>query len=99
MPWLGCVFNPQPTMDETSDRCVWDRRYVAGLIPQAELAHELWAECRLDGIERADVAVVLTDGGAGLDPPTDCRRSRRTHADEGANADCCSIIGEAPQSG
>jgi hypothetical protein len=67
MPWVGCVFNPQPTTAKTRDRRVWERRYVAGLMPQAELAGELRAECRAVGIQRADVAVALTDGGAGLE--------------------------------
>ena len=40
---------------------------MAGLMPQEELARELRAECRAVGVERADVAVALTDGGAGLE--------------------------------
>lgn len=67
MPWVGCVFNPQPTTAESRSRRVWDRRYVAGLMPQEELARQLRADCRAVGIERADVAVALTDGGAGLE--------------------------------
>lgn len=67
MPWVGGVFNPQPTTAPSRDRRVWDRRYVAGLMPQEELARELRAECRAVGIGRADVVVALTDGGAGLE--------------------------------
>lgn len=67
MPWVGCVFTPQPTTAASRDRRVWDRRYVAGLMPQEELARELRAECHAVGIERADVAVAFSDGGAGLE--------------------------------
>jgi hypothetical protein len=67
MPLVGCVFNPQPTTAETRDRRVWDRRYVAGLMPQEQLGRELRVECQAVGVKRADIAVALTDGGAGLE--------------------------------
>jgi hypothetical protein len=67
MPLVGCVFNPQPTHQPVRDRRVWERRYVAGLMSQDELAQQLRAECRAVGLSRADVAIGLTDGGAGLE--------------------------------
>lgn len=62
---LAGVFNPPPAGDP--QRAVWERRYVAGLLPLPEAGAQLRRECRAVGVASADVVVCLTDGGAGLE--------------------------------
>jgi hypothetical protein len=66
MPWVGAVFNPQPTHEERRRR-VGDRRYVSGLMPLEEIGGQLRRECRGVGVSRADMVIGLTDGGNGLE--------------------------------
>lgn len=67
MPWVGAVFNPQPTHETTRRRRVWEARYVSGLMSLPEIGAQLRRECRAVGVDRADVVIGLTDGGAGLE--------------------------------
>lgn len=66
MPWVGAVFNPQPTSVKRVRR-VWDRRYVAGLMSLGELGAQLRRECQAVGLADADLVIGLTDGGQGLE--------------------------------
>ena len=67
MPWVGAVFNPQPTHETTRRRRVWEARYVCGLMSLPEVSGQLRRECRAVGADQADVVIGLTDGGAGLE--------------------------------
>lgn len=67
MPWVGAVFNPQPTHESTRRRRVWERRYVSGLMSLPEIGAQLRRECRAVRVDQTDVVVGLTDGGAGLE--------------------------------
>jgi hypothetical protein len=67
MPWVGAVFNPQPTHERTRKRRVWEARYVCGLMSLPEIGAQLRRECRAVSLDRADVVIGLTDGGAGLE--------------------------------
>ena len=49
MPWVGLVFNPQPTGEKRLRR-IWDTRYVAGLMSLEEIGQQLRSECRSVGI-------------------------------------------------
>jgi hypothetical protein len=66
MPWVAAVYNPSPP-DQKRDRRLWQARYLAGLMPLEQIGRELRVECQQVGIERADVVIALTDGGAGLE--------------------------------
>ena len=66
MPWVGLVFNPQPSGEKRLRR-IWDTRYVAGLMSLEEIGQQLRAECLSVGISGADVVIGLTDGGNGLE--------------------------------
>lgn len=66
MPWVGAVFNPQPTCVQRLRR-IWDRRYVAGLMSLKELGVQLRRECQAVGLAEADLVIGLTDGGQGLE--------------------------------
>ena len=46
---------------------VWPTRYVCGLMSLEEIGRQLRAECAAVGIANADVVLVLTDAGNGLD--------------------------------
>jgi hypothetical protein len=66
MPWVGALFNPQPTSVKRLRR-VWDRRYIAGLMSLKELGVQLRRECQAVGLAEADLVIGLTDGGNGLE--------------------------------
>lgn len=66
MPWVGVVFNPQPT-HERRRRQLWESRCVSGLMSLDEIGRQLRRECRAVGIEQAARVVALTDGGNGLE--------------------------------
>jgi hypothetical protein len=66
MPWVGVVFNPQPTHERRRHR-LWESRCVSGLMSLEEIGRQLRRECRAVGIARADRVVALTDGGNGLE--------------------------------
>lgn len=63
---VGAVFNPPAPGSGRAGERVWDRRYVAGLLPLPELARQLRRECQAVGVSQAAWTLVLTDGGAGL---------------------------------
>lgn len=67
MPWVGAVFNPQPTHETKRSRRVWEARYVSGLMSLPEIGQQLRRECQAVGVPEADVVIGLTDGGAGLE--------------------------------
>lgn len=67
MPWVAAVFNPQPTHETTRRRRVWEARYVSGLMSLPETGGQLRRECRAVGMDRAEVVIGLSDGGAGLE--------------------------------
>lgn len=67
MPWVATVFNPQPTHEKHRRRRVWESRYVSGLMTLEEVGAQLRRECRAVGIDKADRAIALTDGGNGLE--------------------------------
>lgn len=67
MPWVGEVFNPQPTHEPIRQRRVGDARYVAGLMPLPEIREQLRRECRAVGLGQVDVIVAISDGGNGLE--------------------------------
>lgn len=52
MPWVGAVFNPQPTHETTRRRRVWETRYVSGLMSLPEIGAQLRRECRAVGVIR-----------------------------------------------
>jgi len=77
MAWVGAVFNPAPPPSDRGRkrkrgrqrvaRQLRQARYVSGLMSLPEIGGQLRRECRAVGLERADVAVAVTDGGAGLE--------------------------------
>lgn len=67
MPWVGTVFNPQPTQEEYRRRRVWECRYVSGLMSLEEIGAQLRRECLAVGVDQADRVIALTDGGNGLE--------------------------------
>jgi len=71
MPWVATVFNPVPRHRHEGGgrrrRRLWEARYVSGLMELPEIGGQLRRECRAVGLDRADVVVALTDGGAGLE--------------------------------
>jgi hypothetical protein len=67
MPWVGEVFNPQPTHEPIRHRRVGDARYVSGLMSLLEVSRQLRRECRAVGLGQVDVIVALSDGGNGLE--------------------------------
>jgi hypothetical protein len=67
MPWVGTVFNPQPTQEKRRRRRVWECRYVSGLMSLQEIGAQLRRECLAVGVDQADRVNVLTDGGNGLE--------------------------------
>lgn len=66
MAWVGCVFNPQPIHEKPRQK-LRDARYVAGLMSLEEISFQLRRECQAVEIEKADLIIALTDGGAGLE--------------------------------
>lgn len=67
MPWVGEVFNPQPTHEPVRRRRVGDARYVSGLMSLPEISRQLRRECRAVGLGQVEVIVALSDGGNGLE--------------------------------
>lgn len=67
MPWVGTVFNPQPTHETHRLRRFWECRYVSGLMSLEDVGLQLRHECEVVGIKNADRAIALTDGGNGLE--------------------------------
>lgn len=67
MPWVGAVFNPQPTSSRSASQPVREKRYVSGLMSLPEIGRQLRGECRAVGVPEADRVVGLTDGGNGLE--------------------------------
>jgi hypothetical protein len=67
MPWVGTVFNPQPTHESQRRHRVWESRYVSGLMSLEELGTQLRRECQAVGIDQAHQVIALTDGGNGLE--------------------------------
>lgn len=67
MPWVGMVFNPQPTHEEHRRQRVWESRYISGLMSLEELGTQLRGECRAVGVDQADLVIALSDGGNGLE--------------------------------
>ena len=65
MPYVGVVFNPQPTGEKRRQR-IWDTRYLAGLMSLQEMSRQLRSECESVGVADADLTVCLTDSGNGL---------------------------------
>lgn len=65
MPWVGTVFNPAPR--GAPRRRIGEARYVSGLMELPEIGGQLRRECTAVGLDRADLVVALTDGGAGLE--------------------------------
>jgi hypothetical protein len=67
MPWVGVVFNPQPTHEQQRRRRIWDSRAVSGLMSLRDIGRQLRRECQAVGVSRAERVIALTDGGAGLE--------------------------------
>jgi hypothetical protein len=67
MPWVGTVFNPQPTSQKRRRQRIWDSRYVSGVMSLPEIGAQLRRECQAVGVAQADVVIGLTDGGNGLE--------------------------------
>lgn len=67
MPWVGTVFNPQPTHEEQRRRRMWECRYVSGLMSLPERGRQMRRECQAVGVDQADRVIALTDGGVGLE--------------------------------
>lgn len=66
MPWVGCVFNPQPAHKKPRPR-MKNARYVSGLMSLSEIGFQIRQECQAVEINNADLVIALTDGGAGLE--------------------------------
>jgi hypothetical protein len=66
MAWVGSVFAPVPE-DAKAKRRLRHVRYVSGLLSLEELGRQLREQCQQVGIDRAEVAICLTDGGNGLE--------------------------------
>jgi hypothetical protein len=67
MPWLGVVFNPQPTHEKHPRRWLRETRAVSGLMSLEEIGQQLRRECLAVGVPAADRVLALTDGGSGLE--------------------------------
>lgn len=67
MPWVGTVFNPQPTHEPQRRRRIWESRYVCGLMGLPEIGSQLRRECRAVRVDQAARVIALTDGGNGLE--------------------------------
>lgn len=66
MPWVGCVFNPEPTRED-GHRPLKNARYVSGLMSLPEIGFQIRKECEAVGVKDADLVIAITDGGAGLE--------------------------------
>jgi len=67
MPWVGAVFNPQPTHETKRSRRVWEACYVSGLMSLEQIGRQMRQECLAVGVGGAEVVIGLTDGGNGLE--------------------------------
>lgn len=72
MAYVGMVFNPLPDRERVFEGlpkpgAPMKARYVSGLYPLAEMGPLLRRQGAQVGLDRADVWVALTDGGAGLE--------------------------------
>jgi hypothetical protein len=69
---VGVIFNPLPDQERVfvglpKPGAVMQARYLSGLYPLAEMGPLLRRQAGQVGMDRADVWVALTDGGAGLE--------------------------------
>lgn len=69
MPVVGAIFNPAAVTAEKTRRSheIRDTHYVAGLMSLEQMSRKLYDEAQAVGLTAADVTLVLTDGGAGLE--------------------------------
>lgn len=72
MAYVGMVFNPLPDRERVFEGlpepgASMQARYVSGLYPLAEMGPLLRRQGAQVGLDRAEVWVALTDGGAGLE--------------------------------
>jgi len=72
MAYVGMIFNPLPDRERVFEGLPkpgvsMKARYVSGLYPLAEMGPLLRRQGAQVGLDRADVWVALTDGGAGLE--------------------------------
>jgi hypothetical protein len=69
MPVVGSLFNPASAAAPRTRRSheIRDIHYVAGLMPLEQMSHQLRDEAKAVGLAEAEVVLVLTDGGAGLE--------------------------------
>ena len=72
MAYIGMIFNPPPDPERVFEHLPkpgvsMRARYVSGLYPLAELGPLLRRQGRQVGLDRAEVWVALSDGGAGLE--------------------------------
>lgn len=72
MAYVGMIFNPLPDDERVFEGlpkpgATMQARYVSGLYPLAEMGPLLRRQGSQVGLDRADVWVALSDGGAGLE--------------------------------
>lgn len=72
MAYVGMIFNPLPDPERVFDHrpkpgTSMRARYVSGLYPLAEMGPLLRRQGAQVGLDRADVWVAISDGGAGLE--------------------------------
>lgn len=72
MAYVGAIFNPLPDRERVFEGLprpgeAMRARYVSGLYPLAEMGPLLRRQGAAVGLDRADVWVALSDGGAGLE--------------------------------
>lgn len=72
MAYVGMIFNPLPDRERVFDGlpkpgASMRARYTSGLYPLAEMGPLLRRQGAQVGLDRADVWVAITDGGAGLE--------------------------------
>ena len=72
MAYVGMVFNPRPDPERVFEGlpkpgASMKARYVSGLYPLAEMGPLIRRQGAQVGLDRAEVWVALTDGGAGLE--------------------------------
>ena len=69
MPVVGSIYNPASSTAPKTRRSheVHDIHYVAGLMSLEQMSQQLRDQAQAIGLAAADVVLVLTDGGAGLE--------------------------------
>ena len=69
MPVIGSIYNSASSVVAKTRRAheLHDIHYVAGLMSLEQMSHQLRDEAQAVGLADADVVLVLTDGGAGLE--------------------------------